>query len=355
MPKNCTVSVNHHRFTAKRGDILLDAALKNGVEIPHDCRSGRCGTCQVRILDGLAISGESAANGMVRACQARVLTDLQVLVEAAPDAVTTRGIVTGLAPLAPDVTELRVHLAKPINYLPGQYYRIQFRGFPSRCYTPTQSMSPLNDGPDCIRLHIRRVPDGRVSSALGVSINRGHHLKLRGPYGAAYLRPRQPKRLILISSGTGFAPIWSIMKAALGENPNRPIILILGGGRVEALYMRAAVHTLRRFRNVRIIPVVAEPSGQAARAVLKGHPTDYVPALGPDDTVYACGEPRMVEAARAKASAAGAMFYADPFFPYDDDVNVGLLSRLLDRLSEFFLPANLLGAPSPMLRLERLK
>jgi NAD(P)H-flavin reductase/ferredoxin len=355
MPKHCSVSINHRKFTARRGDLLLDAALDNGIEIPHDCRSGRCGTCQVRILDGLAISGESAANGMVRACQARVLTDLQVLVEPVPDAVTTRGIVTGLAPLAPDVTELRIHLAKPVNYLPGQYYRIQFRGFPSRCYSPTQSMSPLNDGPDCIRLHIRRVPDGRVSSALGVSINRGHHLKLRGPYGAAYLRPRQPKRLILISSSTGFAPIWSIMKAALGENPNRPIILILGGTKVEALYMRAAVHTLRQFRNVRIIPVVAEPSGQAAKAVLKGRPTDYVPALGPDDTVYACGAPRMVEAARAKASAAGAMFYADPFFPYDDDVNVGLLSRLLDRLSEIFMPANLLGTASPMLRLERLR
>jgi len=340
---------------AKRGDILLDAALVNGVEIPHDCRSGHCGSCQVRILDGLAIGGESGTDGMVRACQARVLTDLDVLVETVPDIVTTRGLVTGLVPISPDSVELRIHLAKPVTYLPGQYYKIQFRGFPPRCFSPTPPMSPVNDEDDAIRLHIRRIPGGRVSSVLGVSINKGHPVRLHGPYGTSYLRPRQPNRLILISSGTGFAPIWSIAKAALREDLNRPIFVILGGQHMEALYMGPAVRMLRQHHNVKIIPVVAEPAGRAAKAVLKGHPTDHMPALNSGDIIYACGAPPMVEAARSKAVAAGAMFYADPFVPQTDEDDEGLLSRLLDRLSAIKLPTDKLGAPNTVLRLERPK
>ncbi len=348
--------VNNEKFLAKRGDILLDAALVNGVEIPHDCRSGHCGTCWVRILDGLTVgSGESGADGMVRACQARVLTDLDVLVEPVPDTVMTRGVVTGLAPVAPDIAELRIHLAKPVTYLPGQYYRVQFRGFPARCFSATAPMSFADDSDDAIRLHIRRIPGGRVSSALGVSINKGHAVRLQGPYGGAYLRPQQSNRLILISSGTGFAPIWSIAKTALGEDPDRPIIMLLGAQRIEALYMGAAVQLLRQHRNVRIIPVVTEPAGNAAKGFRKGHPTDYVPPLNPDDIVYACGAPPMVEAARSKAVAAGALFYADPFVPQTDEVDEGLLSRVLDRLSEIRFPTDLLGAPRTLLRLERPK
>jgi 3-phenylpropionate/trans-cinnamate dioxygenase ferredoxin reductase subunit len=214
-------------------------------------------------------------------------------------------------------------------------------------------MSFANESEDAIYLHIRRIAGGRVSSALGVSINKGHPVRLQGPYGGAYLRPRQSNRLILISSGTGFAPIWSIAKAALGENPDRPIIMLLGAQRIEALYMGAAVQVLRQHRTVRIVPVVTQPAGATAKGFRKGRPTDYVPPLNPDDIVYACGAAPMVEAARSKAVAAGAMFYADTFVPQTDEVDEGLLSRVFERLSELRFGADLLEAPRTLLRLER--
>jgi NAD(P)H-flavin reductase/ferredoxin len=327
MRKNCSVFVNDEKFTAKRGDILLDAALVNGVEVPHDCRSGHCGTCQVRILDGLAIGGECEADGMVRACQARVLTDLHVLVEPVPDAVATRGLVTGLAPIAPDIIEMRIHLAKPVTYLPGQYYKIQFHGFPPRCYSPAPPMSAVQDGGHAIRLHIRRVPGGRVSSALGVSINKGHHVRLQGPYGAAYLRPHQPNRLILISSSTGFAPIWSIAVAALQENPERRMMIIAGGRTIESLYMGPALGRLARFPNVLVVPVCSTP--QTLTPVVKpGRPTDYLPRLLPTDVLYACGAPGMVDSIKSIAARIGAACYADPFLPTSDHtVEESVLSR----------------------------
>ena len=347
--------VDDQRFQAKRGDILLDAALINGIEIPHDCRSGHCGTCQIRILKGLALGGEASSNGMVRACQARIITDLDVLVEPVPDVVSTRGIVTGLRPLSPDVVELRVSLAKPVAYIPGQYYRFRFRGFPARCFSPTAPMIPSGGGRDgsAIRLHVRRIAGGKVSSALGVQINKGHPVKLEGPFGNAYLRPRQTGRLVLISSGTGFAPIWSIAKAALAENPERRIVLVISSRTPESLYMRPAAHWLKDQRHVLLIPVVDKLAEGASSALRAGRPTDHMPALRASDTVYACGAPMMVEAVKARAVRAGASFYADPFVPQTDELRDSLFSWAMDRLSNLIPAPNLPGLSAPVLRLER--
>jgi len=52
MARTCSVRVNDETFVANCGDLLLDAALMNGIDIPHDCRSGHCGTCKVRVVSG---------------------------------------------------------------------------------------------------------------------------------------------------------------------------------------------------------------------------------------------------------------------------------------------------------------
>ena len=52
MKKICKVTVNDEPFLANCGDLLLDWALMNGVDLPHDCRAGICGACKVRLVDG---------------------------------------------------------------------------------------------------------------------------------------------------------------------------------------------------------------------------------------------------------------------------------------------------------------
>jgi len=131
MGRNCRIQVNGSEFTANYGDLLLDAALMNGVDIPFDCRSGYCGTCNVNIVKGRVFGGETSDPETVRACQCRVISDLEVAVEEVPEVAVLQGQVTRLVPLAPDVTEVVIALPEPAYYLPGQYYRMQFRGFPT--------------------------------------------------------------------------------------------------------------------------------------------------------------------------------------------------------------------------------
>jgi 3-phenylpropionate/trans-cinnamate dioxygenase ferredoxin reductase subunit len=268
----------------------------------------------VKVVNGLTIGGECDEVGVVKACQARIITDLDVAVEPVPEVLTTRGTVISTRPLAPDVMEVGIRPHDEIGYLPGQYYRFKFRGFPGRYFSPTVPMDKPSDG-RTIRLHVRRIEGGLVSPAIGREIRPGHPVTLNGPFGSAYFRHGLDNRLILVGSGTGFAPIWSIADAAIEENPWREMVIMAAGKTMPSLYMAPAFRRMREFANVRLIPTVSERPAEAARIVRAGRPTDHMPELTPDDIVYACGAPQMVDAVRDMALAAGATFYADPFTP----------------------------------------
>src|SRR5947209_20091242 len=94
------VSIGGRIIRVRAGGILLDGALANGVDIPHDCRAGTCGTCMVQVVKGQTVYGETHTRGMVHACQARVVTDLEVEMEDVPEIDTTRARLTGLRELA---------------------------------------------------------------------------------------------------------------------------------------------------------------------------------------------------------------------------------------------------------------
>ncbi len=310
MPKLCTVSLNGETFSARCGELLLDAALMQGLELAHDCRSGHCGTCRARVVKGRVFGGRCDERGLVRACQARIMGDVTIETEATPPILSTLGKVRALSLLTRDVIEVTLKPARPVRYLPGQYFQICFRGFPSRCFSPTVAFDAREDG--AIRLHIRRVPNGRVSSALGAVIEPGHRVKVDGPFGSAYLRAGTRNRLVLIAGGTGFAPIWSIAVAAVKENPDREIVVVAGVRSLEDLYMTPALCWLAEFPQVKIIPVTDVPQ-TASSLIRAGRPTDHVPPLNAQDTVYACGVPPMVQAVQNLAAEAGALCYADAF------------------------------------------
>ena len=311
MGKVCSLEVNGNSISVHRGDLLLDAALLNGIDIPHDCRSGNCGTCRVRLLDGRVFGGQTDDPEMVYACQSRIITDLRVHVEDVPEIVTMPGVVADVIPLAPDVCEVCIETQRPVEYFPGQYYAVQFRGFPARYFSPTSPLDwPCKEA--LVRFHIRIVPNGRISSALGQRIGSGHRVKLEGPFGSAYLRAFPNQRLVLVASGSGFAPIWSIAEAAIKSAPRRELVLIVAARSLDSLYMIPALCRLALFPNVVIIPVVSENQDVTA-AVRRGKPTDHLPNLTPRDIVFAAGAPEMVRAVAQMSGAAGAKCYADPF------------------------------------------
>ncbi|HVY57145.1 MAG TPA: 2Fe-2S iron-sulfur cluster binding domain-containing protein [Xanthobacteraceae bacterium] len=329
MRKTCRVQVNGAEFFAERGEVLLEAALANGIEIAQGCEDGGCGACRVRLLEGLVYGGEGPEPGAIHACRSRIVSDLKVAVEQMPRVSSISGRVLAVAPLSPDVVEVEIEPSRPLPYLPGQCVQVQFRGYPARYYSPTFPLQGDGDGVS-ICLHVRRIPDGRVSGALGADIAAGHRVQLRGPFGAAYLRAGLANRLVLVAGSTGFAPIWSIAEAALGENPNRRIFLVVGARTLQGLYMVPALCRLARFPNVVIVPVT-DARQTVTPAVQAGPVTDYVPKLSAHDIIHAAGAPPMVAAVARMAEAAGALCFAESFLPQAEPEETWL-SRTLTRL-----------------------
>lgn len=327
MRKICKVTVNEGTFLANCGDLLLDSALLNGVELQHDCRSGVCGACRVRLVEGQVFGGSEEGSDMIHACQARIVSDLRLVSEPVPERVSMPARLADLTRVAADVIGVTLELPRPLEYLPGQFCRLQFRGFPERCYSPSY---PLEGAPDRQLLHfqIRRFPDGAVSSALGRYIRLGHRVRVTGPFGTAYFRPNHHGRIVLVASGTGFAPMWAIAVAAITEQPRRELMFLVATRKIQSFYMHAALCRLALFPNVTIIPMVSEPQNVSS-AIRIGRPPDFLPALLPNDVVYTSGAPAMTNDVARLARIAGAACYTDPFIPNArGDEPAGLVARL---------------------------
>jgi NAD(P)H-flavin reductase/ferredoxin len=326
------ITINGKSFTTRHGEVLLDAALSNGIALPYDCRAGHCGTCCVRLVSGQTQGGESSEPGVVHACQCRVVGNAVIESARSADVRTIEGVLSSLRPLSSEVVEVGIKTDRALPHHPGQYAQVCFRGYPRRPYSITY---PLRGDPSgsSIWFHVRRTKGGRVSSSLGNRITPGHRVTLTGPYGAAHFRPDLKGRLILVATNTGFAPIWSIAIAALRERSDRRMMIIAGGRSVEALYMGPALARLVRFPNVLVVPVCSTQQ-TSSNAVLPGRPTDYLPRLLSTDVLYACGAPAMVESVKSIAAHVGAVCHADPFLPTGDGViENGALPRAVKRLA----------------------
>lgn len=315
MSKMHAIRFGSDAFFARSGQLLLDAALGAGVELPHDCRAGRCGSCLTRVNHGMTLGGSTLQAGMVHACQARVFSDLSISVEPLPPVSRTQATLLNVHEIATDILEVTMKPERPIGAMPGQYCKFTFRGCPPRPFSPTASLNSI-DSDGLVRLNVKRVRGGRVTNALGRSVLKGQAVTIDGPFGHAFLRQGLRRRLVLFGSGTGFAPMWSVAAAALAECPSRSIFLIGATRTASSAYMAPALEIAARLQNVGVRLVIDELKGRLAEgSVVGGNVLDHVPRLSSDDIVYAAGAPKIVEAVGALANTVGATFYADPFEP----------------------------------------
>lgn len=308
-----TVSLSDgRRFKASPGDVLLDAALKSGIDLPHDCRAGVCGSCRVDLESGQVVG--DAADGTTLACQARILTDVALKVTRRPEPDVVSGRVVRVEDLSDDVVAVTIAMKERPWHLPGQYCQFMFHGFPPRSYSPSLPISGMPD-PDHLHLHVRRVPDGLVSQAFGRRIRQGHRVRIAGPFGAAVLPPEHGGRVVAIGTGTGFAPVWAIMHAALVARPDREAVVIAGARNASQAYMEPALRWLGAFPRVTVERVLSDPEPGHWQGSVRGTPLDVLPAIDARDIVIAGGAPAMVEAVRRVCIATGARCLADSFGP----------------------------------------
>jgi naphthalene 1,2-dioxygenase ferredoxin reductase component len=334
------LTINGTRIRARAGETVLAAAEAAGLRLPKDdpalcAHHVPCESCRIR-LDSGAVDGGDAIGRTVLACRARVSGEAQFSFDPFPREMKSAGEIIAWRSLAPEIVELVLRVEKPVPYLPGQHVTLGFGKVPPRRYSPTLSLDGLREL-DTLHFHIRRRPGGLFGDAPEDRFRPGTRVKLAGPYGHSHLRQGEG-RLVLVSSGTGFAAIWSIAVAARLGQPHRPVHLIASAHDPRDLYMRPALEWLAR-QGVEHLTLTAS-GAHPLPPVRHGRASLHLPALGRTDSVHVAGHPELVTAVMEAAAAAGAAAYGIPHAPAMPGEGV------VERIARYF-SGNPRPAPQP--------
>jgi CDP-4-dehydro-6-deoxyglucose reductase, E3 len=329
-----TVQPSGHAFDVEEGESVLAAALRQDLVLPYGCRNGACGSCKGRILEGRvdygvyqrkALTEEERAQGKALFCQARALSDLVVearTIGAAKDIQikTLPCRVQKMERLADDVMVLSLKLPanERLQFLAGQYIEFLLKDGSRRSFS--MGNAPHDD--ELIQLHVRHVTGGQFTDHVFGKMKERDILRFEGPLGTFFLREDSDKPIVFVASGTGFAPIKSIIEHAFHKGITRPMVLYWGGRRPKDLYMNALAEAWasEHAAQFKYIPVISDArpedawsgrTGFVHRAVME----DFSDLSG--HQVYACGVPVMVDAARRDFTAQCRLpeeeFFADSF------------------------------------------
>jgi NAD(P)H-flavin reductase/ferredoxin len=312
-------------FPCEPREFVLDAAERAGYSMPSSCRKGVCSTCEAGLIAGeveqRGRGRRTARDGVALMCRSQPRADITIRPKRFEriDIFRRKTITTTifrLARPAPDVTilTLRFPIGLRAPFRAGQYLQVVMDDGDRRNFSMANAARD-NDGAE---LHIRHVPDGKFSMKVLSKLSIGDRLQIEAPYGDFYLRA-SARPIVLLASGTGFAPIKSMIETSIHAGHRRPMHLYWGGRRREDIYLAdLPTKWAQRLPWFSFTPALSEPpaswtgrTGLVHNAVREDHED-----LSSID-VYACGNPLMVAAAQREFISdhglPGAQFFADAF------------------------------------------
>ncbi|AYN10973.1 benzoate 1,2-dioxygenase electron transfer component BenC [Pseudomonas putida] len=318
------------RFIEATGqETVADAAYRQGINIPLDCRDGACGTCKCKAESGRydlgdnfiedALSEDEIAEGYVLTCQMRAESDCVIRIPASSQLCKTEqasfeAAISDVRQLSVSTIALSIkgEALSRLAFLPGQYVNLKVPGSEqSRAY----SFSSLQKDGE-VSFLIRNVRGGLMSSFLTNLAKAGDSLSLAGPLGSFYLRPIQ-RPLLLLAGGTGLAPFTAMLEKIAEQGSEHPLHLIYGVTNDFDLVELDRLQALAaRIPNFTYSACVANPDSQYPQ---KGYVTQHIEPRHLNDgdvDVYLCGPPPMVEAVSQYVREQGitpANFYYEKF------------------------------------------
>ena len=316
-----TTAPSVHRFSAKAGETILEAALRQEVRLPYGCRDGACGSCKGSILQGTvdygvhqreALSEQEKQGGKALFCCATPLSDLEIeyheneSLKLAPVRILACRVET-MRRVAPDVMILFLRLpgSEALKFFPGQYIDILLDGGGRRSFSFANA--PHED--EFIELHVRHIPGGRFTTHVFNQMKTGDTLRFEGPLGTSFVDDDSEQPVIFVAGATGFAPVKSILEHAFHVGSKGRKLLYWGVRSRSDLYDEERPERWQREQpGFVFVPVLSAPLpddhwqgrvGLVHEAILQ----DFSDLSG--FRVYACGSLQMVQVARPAFLAHG--------------------------------------------------
>ena len=314
-------------FEADEGESVLEAATRQEVALRHECTFGTCGTCRVKLVEGsvrydeqpMALSPEEEAQGFALMCQARVTSPLVIssarVLPIVAEPSRHLAVVRDVRPLTREVLHLKLEIPglAAAAWRPGQYMNVHLADGSHRSF----SMASV-PASGVIDFHVRQIEGGRFTGAQLAGMRAGDALEIEFPLGPFGLHKADYRPLLMVATGTGIAPIKSMLESLLDDEECPPVWLYWGMRTEADLYLDAVFRAWQgRLYEFEYAPVLsrADVRWQGRR----GHVQQAVLADLPDlseHSIYLCGSPSMIDDAKAEFAARGAQLdhmHADAF------------------------------------------
>ncbi|MES9853642.1 MAG: CDP-6-deoxy-delta-3,4-glucoseen reductase [Candidatus Thiodiazotropha sp. L084R] len=310
MTHKVQVEPSGHQFTVENDESVLDAAIRQGINLPYGCRNGFCGDCRATLSSGKInypngqppVMSDNETD-ICYTCQAHATSDIAIGVT---EIIQSQDIQTRIMPckidridrLNDDVILLKLKLpeGERLQFLAGQYLNFILNDGSKRAFSIANA--PHDD--DFIELHIRHVSGGAFTDHLFNGMKEKTILRIEAPLGSYYLREESDRPIILMGGGTGFAPLKGIIEHAFQIGVSRPMHLYWGVRARTDLYLPDLPEQwAAKYPNFSYTPVLSEPDADWQGQTGWVHETvvSNYPDLSAHE-VYMSGPPPMIQAGK---------------------------------------------------------
>ena len=311
------------------GQTILDAALRQGVWLPHACCHGLCSSCKVDVLEGEVDQGDASPfalmdfereEGKTLACCATLRSDVTIEadIEEDEDALYLPvrdhvGEVVRVADLTPDIKGVWLRVdGEGCTFQAGQYVNLEVPGVEGpRAF----SIASAPADPTLLELQIKRVPDGRATGYIHDELAVGTRLRFAGPYGQFFVRKSLERPRLFIAGGSGLSAILAMVRDLLHEGLEEKTFVFHGARDVAGLHCRDELEALAAEEPLlHYVPVISGETGdwpgetgfvhEALERAFEGRFAGH--------QAYLCGPPPMIEAT-IRTLMKGRLFEKDIF------------------------------------------
>ncbi|GAA4787539.1 2Fe-2S iron-sulfur cluster-binding protein [Lysobacter hankyongensis] len=342
------------RIESRPGETVLDACLRQGVDLHFSCRGGACHNCLCRSVDGAVperaqrgIRPELAEKRYFLPCVCIPEGDLRFERPRAED-LSVRAVLQSREWLSADVCRIAIEPFTNFESRPGQSLEVCRDADRVRSF----SIASHPDHGAWLELHVRRIPGGAVSPWLCDELAVGDELDIRGPHGHFVYAADPAQPLLFVASGTGLAPVLGVVRDALERGHCGPIHLYHGSRHADGLYLHGELRALSAAHPglLHYHPCLSSLEVDRDR-VLAGRAHEVAASRHSDLAgwrVHVAGPPAMVAAASAlflASGVSGADLVVDPFnAPIDRQDTTTIATHLPERASP---PAQEMASPPP--------
>jgi NAD(P)H-flavin reductase/ferredoxin len=316
-----TLTIDQNTYTCQPDETVLDALLRENINLSFACKKGTCHSCMVRSADvtPLQTAQSGLKNTLIKqkyflACQCYPVQDMQIRLPDQSEFYRMGTVVVNRL-LNRNTILLVIAFEDAFEFSAGQFVNLQHSDGLTRSY----SIANIPQTSNTLEFHIRRLPGGKFSAWLHDEISVGDSIAVSDPRGHCfYLPERREQGILLVGTGTGLAPLAGILTDALAHGHSGTIHLFHGSREMEDLYRIDEMHQLaEQHPNFHYTPCLS--GNQVPEGFAAGRVNEIALSGIPDLKgwrVFLCGHPEMVNQMKKQAFLKGASIadiYADAF------------------------------------------